>query len=60
MLKIQNEADAGLIGKAIQAIVGKTPNFLMESLRQGDKTITDGLQIHKLITAFFATWQTVF
>ena len=56
MLKIQNEADAGRIGKAIQAIVGRSPSFLMESLRQGDSTITDGHKIHTLITAFFATW----
>ena len=56
MLKIQNEADAGRIGKAIQAIVGRSPSFLMESLRQRDSTITDGHKIHTLITAFFATW----
>jgi hypothetical protein len=56
MLKIQNEADAGRIGKAIQAIVDRSPSFLMESLRQEDSTVTDGHKIHTLITAFFATW----
>ena len=53
MSKLQDSADAGRIGGILRTIVGGSDTFLMESLRDGDQTITDGHTIHKLITAFF-------
>jgi hypothetical protein len=56
MNKLQDAADTGRIGGILRAIVGGGESFQMESLRDGDLTITDGHSIHKLITAFFAKW----
>ncbi len=56
MNRLQNEADAGRIGGMLKSIVGSDDSFLMESLRDGETTITDGRTIHKLITSFFTKW----
>ena len=54
--KLQDSADAGRIGGILRDIVGGGETFLMESLRDGDHTVTDGHTIHRIITGFFAKW----
>jgi hypothetical protein len=56
MCKLQEAADAGRIGGVLRSVVGRDPDFSMESLRQGDDTVTDGYTIHKAITDFFSKW----
>ena len=56
MAKIQEAADSGRIGRVIQSVVGRDPSFLMESLTEGDETITDGHTIALTITDFFRKW----
>ncbi len=53
---IQEAADAGRIGGVIRCIVGGKTAFTLESIRDGDETITDGEKVAKTITAFFAKW----
>ena len=56
MSKIQEAADSGRIGRVIQAVVGRDQSYLMESLIEGDETITDGHAIALSITGFFRKW----
>ena len=56
MRLVQEAADAGRIGGIIKVIVGRSPGFLMESLRKGDEIVTDAHTIAKMITSFFANW----
>jgi hypothetical protein len=56
MCKLQEAADAGCIDRILKTIVGQDPSFLMESLRHGETTITDGAVIHEHITSFFSKW----
>ncbi len=56
MNRLQEAADAGRIGGILRDITGQDSSFLMESLRDGDNTITDGHTVHKIVTSFFAKW----
>ncbi len=56
MCRLQDAADAGRIGGILKAVTGHEPSFLMESLRHGEETITDGSLIHSTITSFYAKW----
>jgi hypothetical protein len=56
MCRLQEQADSGKIGGIIKNIMGRPSSFTMESIRQGEETITDGKMIAKLITSFFSQW----
>jgi hypothetical protein len=56
MRKIQEMADEGKIGNLLKSIVGRREPFTMESIRDGDKLITDPYEISRLITKVFREW----
>jgi hypothetical protein len=56
MRKIQEMADEGKIGALLKSITGKREPFTMESIRDGDRLITDPHEISRLITSVFREW----
>jgi hypothetical protein len=56
MRKIQEMADEGKIGALLKSITGKRESFTMESVRDGDRLITDPHEITRLITNVFREW----
>jgi hypothetical protein len=56
MCRLQEDADAGRIVGVIKNMMGSSPSFTMESIRDGDQVITEVKTIATLVTSFFAKW----
>ncbi len=56
MKKLQEAADEGKIGAILKKITGDNPPFSRDSIKDGDKQITDKIEITKVITKLFRDW----